>query len=254
MEYATSMLDWQVLLGVLLVFGLLAVAYRTRVKVPIISFGVLWFFISLAPTSNILVPINGLLYEHWLYVPIIGALIALMACLFWFLEQGSKWLQVVTSILLVLIIFALSTRAVLRMGDWANPVTFYEQTIKYAPQSYRIVNNLAMSLANEGQLQESIVYYKQAIQLDATNPVAYYNLGNTYVGLGNVIESVGYYRKALEADPKFLFAYGRLINGYASLGQYDKALATLDQYIEQVGASSELEVVRKQLLVKQHAQ
>ena len=35
-------------------------------------FGFSWFFITLSPTSNILIPINGIMYEHWLYLPMIG--------------------------------------------------------------------------------------------------------------------------------------------------------------------------------------
>ena len=43
--------------------------WRTK---PLISFGIGWFFIAIAPASNVLVPINSVIYEHFLYMPMIG--------------------------------------------------------------------------------------------------------------------------------------------------------------------------------------
>lgn len=71
-EIATSLNSFSVILGGLIFFGLLALTFSQLKRLPILSFGIFWFFISLAPTSNLLIPISGLLYEHWLYLPMIG--------------------------------------------------------------------------------------------------------------------------------------------------------------------------------------
>lgn len=71
-ELATSLNSFSVIFGGLIFVGLLALAFSQFKRFPIVSFGILWFFIGLAPTSNLLIPVSGLLYEHWLYLPLIG--------------------------------------------------------------------------------------------------------------------------------------------------------------------------------------
>ena len=74
-------------------------------KKPLVSYGIGWFFIAIAPASNILVPINAVLYEHFLYLPMIGVvLIVVDAAMEWGRRKnlGPTLLKV---LVLVLIIF-----------------------------------------------------------------------------------------------------------------------------------------------------
>ena len=52
---------WQpeVIAGALIAAGLLAVSALASTRAPAVTFGVLWFFAALAPTSGIAIPING---------------------------------------------------------------------------------------------------------------------------------------------------------------------------------------------------
>jgi len=76
-EIATSLNSLSVIFGGLIFLSLLFLAFSQFKKLPILSFGILWFFIGLAPTSNLIVPVSGLLYEHWLYLPLIGIFLIL---------------------------------------------------------------------------------------------------------------------------------------------------------------------------------
>jgi hypothetical protein len=49
--------------------------YRQR-RTPWIWFGLGWWWITILPFTG-LIPINGILYEHWLYIPMIGFFTAL---------------------------------------------------------------------------------------------------------------------------------------------------------------------------------
>jgi len=51
----------------------MVIFFRRRPEIP---FGLLWFFVGMVPVSNIFVPVSGLIYEHWLYLPLIGVFIA----------------------------------------------------------------------------------------------------------------------------------------------------------------------------------
>src|SRR5262249_22160015 len=66
-----SVLDVRVILSALVLLGLLGVAWWLRKRQPIVSFSILWFFVTLAPTSSFF-PINDVIFEHRLYLPMVG--------------------------------------------------------------------------------------------------------------------------------------------------------------------------------------
>ncbi len=281
LEFATSILDAQVIIGAAIIVGLFIVAWKSWKNYSLITFGILWFFIALVPTSNILVPINGLLYEHWLYVPVVGAGIALLGAFGYLFEHYRSYrtnrtdrtdktdrinrpdgeayrddktymsyrsyMRNTILTLVTIVVTVLSIRTIYRIQDWRDPIIFYKQTLQYAPHSYRIVNNLAMSLANVGKTAEAIGYYQTAIELDSANPVAYHNLANAYASLGQLDKASQLYEKALEMDPKFLYSYGKLIQLLVHLQDYRKALLVLDKYEQQIGKIAELEALRTDL-------
>lgn len=216
--------DWLSVLGGLVSAGFLGVAISIRKKIPEITFGIFWFFFALAPTSNIAVPINGLLYEHWLYVPLIGIALIVALLFSWSLEKfsgGRKYKFLVAFGMVV--VMALSVRTALRIRQWRDAVTFYNQTIKYAPHSYRILNNLGMAYADEGENEKAVEYYSKAVQEDPSNPVAIHNLGNIYKVLGLYEKAVIYYEQAIELNPKFTYSYPNLIGIYIETKQWGKA-------------------------------
>ncbi|MEK7217708.1 MAG: hypothetical protein AAB640_01565 [Patescibacteria group bacterium] len=75
MTVHTSLFQWPVWLGALIIFGILGMLYwlyknrHPDFKIWLFGWGV--FFIALGPVSGI-TPINALIYEHWLYLPMVG--------------------------------------------------------------------------------------------------------------------------------------------------------------------------------------
>ena len=64
--------DPHVWLSLILVLALLAVAIWQWNRRRIISAGIFWYFVCTLPTSNLLVPINALFYDHWVHFAWIG--------------------------------------------------------------------------------------------------------------------------------------------------------------------------------------
>ena len=219
---ALSLIDPHVLSGVLLLVLLGFLVFKYWKQQPKLAFAILWFFIAFAPTSNIIVPINGLLYEHWLYVPIIGFGVLCGLCVEYVLKHF--WTYRTTIFLLMVVIFlALSIRTVARIKDWADPIRFYTQTLQFAPNSYRIINNLGMSYANVGDASNALIYYNRAITLDSKNPVGFHNRANAQAYLGNLDSAIEDYKTAIYLNPQFLFSYNQLAKLYLYMNRVQEA-------------------------------
>ena len=230
-QVATNLFAMDVMLGAGIFLLLITIAVASIKKNPLLSFGVFWFFIGLALTSNILVPINGLLYEHWLYLPIIGMAIVV----FWLGQRLSYHLPSISKawpIIAILVFIPMSARTIARNNDWDNSIRFYTQVLEHSPNSYRVTNNLGMEMAERGIHDQAIFIYYKAIVLDDKNPVAYHNLANSYRDTKKTDLAIQYYNKALELDPEFYYTYGALANVYINAKEYDKAIATLREYVK----------------------
>lgn len=214
------------LLGLIIFLGLKAFK---RSKAVFFSFG--WFFIFLSPVLNI-VPINALMAEHWLYLPSVGffTIIALGASNL--LKYKGTFLKRVTIVILSLAGIFYSYLTVKRNTEWSNEIGFYENTLRYNPNSPRIHMNLGLAYSAKGEFEKAIDELKEAIRLNPAYTEAYYNLGNVYLEMGKNVEAVYNYKKALETDPGYFKAHYNLAKTYAEDGRYDDSIRTFKEAIK----------------------
>jgi tetratricopeptide (TPR) repeat protein len=128
-----------------------------------------------------------------------------------------------------------------RNRDWRDPITFYNQTLKYAPDSYRVINNLGMAYAAQGSYKKAEETYKKAIALDSSNPIAYHNLGNAYKETGKKDLAIKNFETAISLDPSFVFSYNALVNIYLEEKNYQKTKQVLEAYLDH--SSSKVETL-----------
>lgn len=270
MQVNTSPLQWPVWLGILIVAAIIAVGvifYRnsksearntkqfpnvknSKPKVSeirsldIVSnldirisdfriwfFSWAWFAVAIAPVSGI-VPINALLYEHWLYLPLIG-LCALAGFYLDKLFEIVKNTQLKMLLMLVLTIYLgfFVVMTVKRNIIWGDKIAFYEDIISYGYPTARIMNNLANAYSDTGQLDKAA----QTLQAIIAGPEGrayaqpYYNLGNIYQTEGDIAKAMEQYQKSVEVDPNFYFAYQNMAVIYARGGDWQNAAAMLEK-------------------------
>ena len=225
MPYATTLFQLDVLVGTAYILLLFFCIIKFWKKRPMIAFGCAWFFIAIAPASNVLVPINALIYEHFLYMPMIGIFIVVIGVTLPLLEQN-KMLNIGAAILgLALTVFCAINFH--RNLDWRTAIGFYEQLVTYAP-SYRVINNLGMEYADKGIGDKALIWYGRAIAMDPLNPVAYHNIAGTYRDKGKLDLAEINFKKAIKLDPKFIFAYRSLADLYWKMKNYEES----KKYIE----------------------
>jgi protein O-mannosyl-transferase len=227
--WAQSLMQWDVIAGGLLVGAMLFFAFKYWRTKPLVSFGIGWFFIAIAPTSNVVVAINSVLYEHFLYMPMIGiALIVVGLSLDWAQKHHLTPTLLKIFTLVIIIFCAINIH---RNLDWRTSIGFYEQLVTYRPDDYRVINNLGMEYANKGIHDKALTNYLKAIALDPKNPVAYHNIAGIYRDTGQIQLALDNFHKALELNPNFIFSYRSLADLYWRLGQWEQCKENLLQVL-----------------------
>jgi tetratricopeptide (TPR) repeat protein len=194
-------------------------------------FGFGWFFVALAPVSGI-TPINALIYEHWLYLPMVGFwfIVAFyLTHLFDYLRKNQKLLFVICVLLFGAYISFFGFQSVKRNILWGKPIPFYEDILKYEPDSVRINNNVGNMYYNEGNVAKAEEFYKKAVASEDIFPQPHFNLGSILQSRGDTFGAIQEYKKAIEIDPNFYYAYQNLASIYAQQGDLSNAALMLEK-------------------------
>jgi protein O-mannosyl-transferase len=156
----TGVLAFQaVLLALLLIIGIANLRRR-----PWIAFGVLWFFLQLAPTNSI-VPRLDVANDRQLYLASWGLFLALSIQLR-NLPRFAIWS--------VPLLFALAS--ILRQLDYRSEIVLWESSVALAPWNARGHNNLGYAYQLAGRTQEARREYRAALFLDPAHAKARLNL------------------------------------------------------------------------------
>lgn len=201
-------------------------------------FGWSWFFVALGPVSGI-IPINAILYEHWLYLPLVGLVTIsgfYLDKLWVFLKNNKKLITYNLLLITIIVYFSFfAFQSIKRNILWGKPIEFYEDILKYSPSSVRILTNLGKLYSEKGSTVKAAEFYQRAIETPNGEFFAepYYNLGNIYRDSGQLDKAIEQYKKAIEVDPNFPFAYQNLaviyINNKHDLVEGAKILEHLKQ-------------------------
>lgn len=208
--------------GVAVILALLYVhrTHRGACYLQVLSLG--WFFVFLIPVSGI-VPVNGLLYEHWLYIPMVGW------WTFWALPVAfilrrvlrvSPHLATVT-LLVIGVFWCIQTLRAIQV--FRSPFTLYANVLKYTDTA-RVRNNLGMAYADIGDVENAQKQYRKALEISDVYPQTHHNLGNLYQMEKQYDRARESYEAALSLDPDFIFSIVKLIELESSLQRVDEAV------------------------------
>jgi tetratricopeptide (TPR) repeat protein len=221
---------WPLVTALLFTFVSFAAAreYKTR-KTVFIAFGSLWFIGMLIPVSGI-IPINGILYEHWLYVPILGFYLTLYG--FYRLLTTKLHLKIVSRYTLLGLYCLATVYALVTIRQnyfWSTPIRLYAYLLQYT-KSARIYNNLGMAYSDANQMDLAISMYQASLQIANTYPQTYHNLANLYRDTNQPQLAIENYRQALVLQPDFHFSYPSLIILLLEDGDYQSAQTYVEQF------------------------
>jgi|WetSurSiteA1Bulk_404760.scaffolds.fasta_scaffold08053_2 protein O-mannosyl-transferase len=207
-----SFFNIQVLLSFLFLSVIVAVAvylfYRSKIEnknlkcgdqyaalhFRLISFGILWFFITLSVESSI-IPIKDVIVEHRVYLPSIGFFIACISLADCIIHRMKTKV-----ILVLLIVLLLAVGTYYRNTLWQDPQKLWEDVIQKGPNNARAYNELGAIFRDEGKYAQAMEQFQKALKINKNYAFTYYNIGYIYHKLGNYENALIYFRKALECE------------------------------------------------------
>ena len=160
-----TLTQWTPALGfqALLLAALLLLGLANLRRRPWIAFGVLWFFLQLAPTNSI-VPRLDVANDRQLYLACWGLFLALA------LQLKISWRIAIP----VLLAFAIAS--VLRQRDYRSEIALWESSVAAAPWNARAHNNLGYAYQLAGRIHEARREYETALIFDPRHAKARLNL------------------------------------------------------------------------------
>lgn len=164
------MQPWTTVPALLLLTGLLFLAWKVRQRRPLFSFGVLLFFAGHFVSSN-LIPLE-LAFEHRNHLPLIGIVIS-VADLLMLASERVRFRVIYPVAVALTLLAALGSATVIRATSWKSAVSLAETSAKLRPQSVRAWNSLCVEWyelgggprADNPHLDEAIPACQRAAEL-----------------------------------------------------------------------------------------
>jgi tetratricopeptide (TPR) repeat protein len=200
-------------LAVCLGAALLAVRwYRTRKP---LFFFLAFFFVALAPTSNLAILIGSIMAERFVYLPSIGLAGCVVAAIYAIGRQVSRQRLLATRnawIALGFLCLACAVRTYARNFDWLDERSLWASAVDVCPGSAKAHNNLGHALANSGgRLPEAIAHFEAALRIKPDLPEVHNNLGAALASSGGRLpEAIAHFEAALRIRPDLAEVHNNL--------------------------------------------
>jgi tetratricopeptide (TPR) repeat protein len=226
---STSPFDLRVLAGLLVFLALAALflaCWRSRERnVRFASFGIVWFFATLAPVLNAHLLAANVFTERYLYLPSVGVawLVGLGASKLWF-RAGPRPAQRRALVLAGFVLGGLcAARIVIRNRDWNNDIVLYTRTLELSPDADGILNDLASAYWFGGAMDKAESAWKRALAVNPNNVDVLSNLGVLAVRKKHYPQAAEFFQRATELRPEGLNPHLNLGETYLKMGLRDQA-------------------------------
>jgi len=187
-------------LGIVTVAGLWIWSRR---RSALIFFALGWVWANLAPVVG-LIPIpnvRSLIAERYLYLASAGMALAMAGIVVQHRPGRHPVMAAASTAVVVLTVLGFSHLAMERSRVWTSEEALWQDTVEKAPRSFEAWVNLAIALADSGQVAQARVNVRRAIALRPHDDTAFFILGNLLVRLQDDQEAIRALETALSLNP-----------------------------------------------------
>ena len=173
--------SWPLLAQWIAIVAILATGLALVRRYPYIGFGIVTFFVLLAPVT--LLPLPDLIFEHRIYPAFVG-----LAVMFGSLFVRPLGKPVVASVLLLLFVYG--ARTYQRVGEWNDDVRFYEAHRTRFPADPYVLSALGVRYQARGQLLRGLETFEAARQNEHRFNPYYSKVGRINIALNIITASM----------------------------------------------------------------
>ncbi len=224
-----SLLNASVFLSMLFLaflFGL-AIYLLFHLRHRLVAFGLLWFLVTLSVESSI-IPIRDVIFEHRLYLPSVGLMLAASAAVVGGLHRWRTGVGI--GVAVVVILFSVATYQ--RNRVWNDEISLWADVVQKSPNKARGYNNLGAVYREQDRLQEAIQAYKTALTLKPDFAQAHNTLGSIYLMQGRLEEAIREYQIVLKQQPDLAETHFNLGNAYKHVGRTREAMHKFERALQ----------------------
>lgn len=209
-----------------LAFYLILRSRKTEPALRVISFGILWFFLTSTVESSV-IRLPNVIFEHRVYLPSVGALTALVIAVFLGGSfAGRRWprARAAAPIALSVAAVVLAGATWARNRVWADPVHLWEDAAAKSPAKARPHNNLATAYLEDGRFEEALAEFRAALAIEPGHLEAHLGMGKTLAALGRFEEAEGHFETVRQLGPQGPDVYIEQGNAYIRAGRSAEAM------------------------------
>lgn len=231
--------DVSFIVSALIIILLLFFAIKWFYSKPIASFGILFFFISFALTSNIFITIGATMADRFMFTPILGLLLSAVFLLF---EQTAMLKNFNPAHRVHLLFVAFALLFILfswkHVQTWKSNQTLFTKHVSLVPNSARVQFNYGTLLMQAGiagekdSLPKAIKHLNLAHQLDPKDQGTLINLGTSNYHAGNYRVAADIFNQIINKKPDYGISLN-LADTYYKLQVLDSAALLYQQALKQ---------------------
>jgi protein O-mannosyl-transferase len=208
------------LLSFFFLAAIFSLAIRYLKKIPLISFGIIWYLVTISLESFIALGLDPY-FEHRNYLPGYGLFLAMASLLLYAdrLKVGAK--KEVIIIIVGILLFGLTFA---RNGVWRDGVVLWGDAAAKVPANPRAHVNLGIAYSDRGMIDEAVLQFQEALALKHDSHEAHFNLGIAYAKKGLLDKAIEEYRTTLQLRPSHFDARTNMGLVLFEKGETDKAI------------------------------
>lgn len=225
--------------GLLVILFLLILAFRfakQRQTLPV-SFGILWFFIALIPSSSV-VPLADVMNHHRTFFSYLGLTFALawgvhLAFQKLTKNQPSQKAKLVLGVIVALAIGANAYGTFVRNQVWDNEESLWKDVAEKSPNNGRGLMAYGMQLLQKGEKEAALDYLTKASKTSFGNhPYLVVNLARCHAALGHNELAKKYFELSITGGDYFPECHYHYAIWLASQGDLSGAHQQLEKLLQ----------------------
>ena len=209
-------------------------------RAPYLAVGWFWYLGTLVPVIGIVQVGEQAMADRYTYVPLIGIFIAIAWSLPEQIKTGKEKLLPILSGIVISLLIALTW---IQVSHWKNSITLFKHAINVTDTKYLGVATIHAFLGDayhrEGELGIAISEFKKSLDLDPANLYGLNNLAATLAEQGNLKEGLSYAQKLSRLQPDYTPGLITIGNILEETGKLDQAQIYYEQVLKRDSDSFE---------------